>query len=107
MQLSPAYRHPKQEAPQRRAGIVQEAKCSDVQQIPTPQVKEGSDGSSSDDESALILTDPHTGQTLKDVVNEERPKPLVEEKPPEPTQPENAITDNGYQGEASCDHTVL
>ena len=41
------------------------------------------------------------------MVHEKRPKPLVEEKPPEPTQSENAIPEHGYQGEASSDHTVL
>ena len=82
-------------------------KCSNVQQIPTPQAKELSDGSSSEDESAIILTNPHTGETLQEVVTEEHPKLLVEEKTPAPTQPEHVIPDNGYQGETNSDHTVV
>ena len=71
------------------------------------QAKELPDGSSSDDESAIILTNHHTGQTLDEVVTEEYPKPLVEEKPPMPIQPECVIPHSGYQGETSSDHTVL
>ena len=41
------------------------------------------------------------------MVNEERPKPSVEEKQPKSPQPGYAIPDNGYQGKASSDHTVL
>ena len=58
---------------QRRAGRVQKDKCSKVQQIPTPQIKELSNGSSSDNESAVFLTNLHTGQTLEEVVTEEHP----------------------------------
>ena len=92
---------------QKRAGRVQKDKCSKVEQIPTPQVKELSDESISDDESAIILTNLHSGQTLEEVVTEEHPKPLVEVKPPALTQPEYAIPDNSYQGETRGDHTVL
>ena len=74
--------------------------------IPTPQVNEPSDGSSSEDESTIILTNPHTGQTLEEVVAEEHPKLLVEETPPAPTQPDHVIPDD-FQGETSSDHTVL
>ena len=91
----------------KRAGRVQKDKCTNVQQIATPQVQELSDGSSSDDESAIILTNPHTGQTLEEVIMQEHPKPLVEEKRPAPTQAEYVIPDNGYQGETSTDLTVL
>ena len=62
----------------KRAERVQKDKCSNVQQIPTPQVKELSDGSSSEEESAIILTNPQTGQTLEEVVTEEHPKLLLE-----------------------------
>ena len=41
------------------------------------------------------------------VVTEEHPKPLVEVKPPAPTQPEYVIPDNSYQAETSNDNTVL
>ena len=92
---------------QKRAGRVQKDKCTNVQQIATPQVQELSDGSSSDDESAIILTNPHTGQTLEEVIMQEHPKPLVEEKRPAPTQAEYVIPDNGCQRETSTDHTVL
>ena len=92
---------------QRRAGRTQKDKCSKVQQIPTPQFKELSNGSSSDDGSAVFLTSLHTGQTLEEVVTEEHPKPLVEVKPPAPTQPEYVIPDNRYQAETSSDNTVL
>ena len=91
----------------KRAGRVQKDKCSNVRQIPTPQVKEQSDGSSSEDESAIILTNPQTGQTLEEVVTEEHPKLLVEEKPSVPTQQERVIPDNDSQRETSSDHTVL
>ncbi|KAK2555796.1 hypothetical protein P5673_022405 [Acropora cervicornis] len=84
----------------------QNDQCSKVQQIPTPQVKELSDDSSSDDESAVIQTNLHTGQTLEEMVTGEHPKPLVEVKPPAPTQPEYAIPDNSYRGETSSDLTV-
>ena len=40
------------------------------------------------------------------MVTGEHPKPLVEVKPPAPTQPEYAIPDNSYQGETSSDLTV-
>ena len=70
--------------------------CSNVQQVPTPQVEELSDETSSDDESAIILMNPHTGQTLEEVVTEEHPKPSVEEKQPKSIQPEYAIPDNSY-----------
>ena len=79
---------------------------SKVQQTPTPQVKELSDDSSSDDESAVIQTNLHTGQTLEEMVTGEHPKSLVEVKPPAPTQPEYTIPDNSYQGETSSDLTV-
>ena len=92
---------------QKRAGRVQKDKCSKVEQIPTPQVKELSDESSSDDESAIILTNLHSGQTLEEVVTRKHPKPLVEVKPSALTPPEYAIPDNSYQGETSGDHTVL
>ena len=92
---------------QKRAGRVRKDKCSKVEQIPTPQVQELSDESISDDESAIILTNLHSGQTLEEVVTGEHPKPLVEVKPPALTQPEYAIPDNSYQGETSGDHTVL
>ena len=92
---------------QERAGRAQNDQCSKVQQIPTSQVKELSDESISDDESAIILTNLHSRQTLEEVVTGEHPKPLVEVKPPALTQPEYAIPDNSYQGETSGDHTVL
>ena len=66
-----------------------------------------SDGSSSEDEPAIILTNPHTGKTLDEVVTEEYPKLLIEEKAPAPRQPEYVIPGNGYQGETSSDHSVL
>jgi len=62
----------------------QKENSSKVQQIPKTQVKELSGGRSSDDESAIILTSLHTGQTLEEVVTEEHPKPLDEMKPPPP-----------------------
>ena len=92
---------------QKRAGRVHKDKCSKFQEIPTPHVKELSDESSSDDESDIILTNLQTGQTLEEVVTGEHPKPLVEVKPPAPTQPEYAIPDNSYQEETSSDHIVL
>ena len=92
---------------QKRAGRVQKGKCNKGKQIPTPQIKELSDESSSDDESAITLTNLHTVQTLEEVVTREHPKPLVEVKPPTPTQPGYAIPDNSFQGETSRDHTVL
>ena len=76
---------PRKISHQKRAGRAQKDQCSNLPQIPTPQVKELSDGSGSEDESAIILTNPHTGQTLEEVVTEEHPKLLVEEKPPTPT----------------------
>ena len=88
---------------QKRAGRAQNDQCSKVQQIPTSQVKELSDESSSDDESAVIQTNLHTGQILERMVTGEHPKPLVEVKPPAPTQPEYAIPDNSYQRETSSD----
>ena len=98
---------PRKISRQKRAGRVPKDKGSNVQQIPEPHIKELSDGSSSEDESAIILTNPHTGHTLKEVVTEEHPKLLVEEKPPTPIQPEHVIPENGYQGETSSDQTVL
>ena len=83
---------------QKRAVGAQNDQCSKVQQTPTPKV--------SDDESAVIQTNLHTGQTLQEMVTGEHPKPLVEVKPPAPTQPEYAIPDNSYQGETSSDLTV-
>ena len=91
---------------QKRAGRAQNDQCSEVQQIPTPQVKELSDDRSSDEESAVILTNLHTGQTLEEMVTGEHPKALVEVKPPAPTQPEYAIADNSYQGQTRSDLTV-
>ena len=82
-------------------------KCTNVQQIPTPQVEELSDGNGSDEDSAIILTNPHTGEKPEEMITQEHPKPLVEEKPPAPKQAEYVIPDNGYQGETGTDHTVL
>ena len=104
MQLSP-YGHPRKSS-QKRAGRAQNDQCSKVEQIPTPPVKELSEESSRDDESAVIQTNLHTGRTLEEMVSGEHPKSLVEVKPPAPTQPEYTIPDNSYQGETSSDLTV-
>ena len=91
---------------QKRAGRAQNDQCSGVQQIPTPQVEELSDDSGSNGGSAVIQTGLRTGQTLEGIVTGKHPKSLVEEKPPAPTQPEDALPDNSYQGETSSDLTV-
>ena len=92
---------------QKRARRVQKDKCTNVQQITTPHIEELSHGSGSDEDSAIILTNPHTGEKPEEMITQEHPKPLVEEKPPAPKQAEYVIPDNGYQGETGTDHTVL
>ena len=91
---------------QKRAGRAQNDQCSGVQQIPTPQVEELSDDSGSDGGSAVIQAGLRTGQTLEGIVTGKPPKSSVEEKPPAPTQPEDALPDTSYQGETSSDLTV-
>ena len=59
---------------QKRAGRAQNDQCGKVQRIPTPQGKDLSDDSSSHDESAVIQTSLHTGQTLEEMVTGEHPK---------------------------------
>ena len=91
---------------QKRAGRAQNDQCSGFQQIPTPQVEELSDDSGSDGGSTVIQTGLRIGQTLEGIVTGKHPKSSVEEKPPAPTQPEDALPDNSYQGETSSDLTV-
>ncbi len=50
---------------------------------------------------------PHTGQTIEEVVTEQNPKFSVDEKQLHPTQSEDTIPDGSYQGKRSGDHTVL
>lgn len=91
----------------KRERRVQKDKSRNVQQIPTTMVEDLSDGTSSEDECMIPLKNPHTGQTLEEVITEEIPTPSVEEKQPTPIQSEDATPNSGHQGEASSDNSVL